>query len=180
MDLSFTPEEVAFREEVRAFVAEKLPGDVARKILEHRRMEKDDVYRWHRALYEKGWVAPGWPEAYGGVAWNSVQRHIFDEETAAAGAPRLSPFGLSMIGPVLIAYGTDEQKQKYLPDILSGEKWWCQGYSEPGSGSDLASLKTRAERKGDVYVVNGQKTWNTHGNWADMIFCLTRTDSSGK
>jgi alkylation response protein AidB-like acyl-CoA dehydrogenase len=180
MDLTFTPEEVAFREEVRAFTAEKLPGDVARKILEHRRIEKDDVFRWHRSLYEKGWVAPGWPEAYGGVAWNSVQRHIFDEETAAAGAPRLSPFGLSMIGPVLIAYGTDEQKQKYLPDILSGEKWWCQGYSEPGSGSDLASLKTRAERKGDVYVVNGQKTWNTHGNWADMIFCLTRTDSSGK
>ena len=180
MDLTFTPQEVAFREEVRAFTADKLPGDVARKILEHRRIEKDDVYRWHRALYEKGWIAPGWPEEYGGVAWNSVQRHIFDEETAAAGAPRLSPFGLSMIGPVLIAFGTDEQKQKYLPEILSGETWWCQGYSEPGSGSDLASLKTRAERKGDKYVVNGQKTWNTHGQWADMIFCLTRTDSSGK
>ena len=180
MDLAFTPEEQAFRDEVRAFVSAKLPGDVARKVLEHKRLEKDDVYRWHRALYEKGWIAPNWPEQYGGVAWNAIQRHIFDEESAALGAPRLSPFGLNMIGPVLIAFASEEQKQKYLPNILSAETWWCQGYSEPGSGSDLASLKTRAERKGNVYVVNGQKTWNTHGHWADMIFCLVRTDSSGK
>lgn len=180
MDLTFTPEELAFRDEVRAFVDEKLPGDVARKVLEHKRLEKDDVFRWHRALYEQGWVAPNWPEAYGGVAWNAIQRHIFDEESAARGAPRLSPFGLSMIGPVLIAYATEEQKQQYLPGILSGETWWCQGYSEPGSGSDLASLKTRAVRNGDIYVVNGQKTWTTHAHWADMIFCLVRTESTGK
>jgi len=180
MDLTFTAEERAFRNEVRAFVDEKLPGDVKRKVLEHKRIEKDDVYRWHRALYEQGWVAPNWPKQYGGCAWNAIQSHIFDEESAALGAPRLSPFGLSMIGPVLIAYASEEQKHKYLPDILSADTWWCQGYSEPGSGSDLASLKTRAERKGDVYVVNGQKTWTTHAHWADMIFCLVRTESTGK
>ena len=161
MDLTFTPDERAFRDEVRAFVDDKLPGDVKRKVLEHKRIEKDDMYRWHRALYEKGWIAPNWPEQYGGVTWNAIQLHIFDEESAALGAPRLSPFGLSMIGPVLIAYATEEQKQQFLPGILSGDTWWCQGYSEPGSGSDLASLKTRAERKGDVFIVNGQKTWTT-------------------
>lgn len=180
MNIGFTEEEVEFREEVRAFLEEKLPGDVKRKVLEHRRLQKDDVHRWHVALYDKGWIAPNWPVEYGGISWNAVQRHIFDEESAAAGAPRLSPFGLNMIGPVLIAFGTAEQKQKYLPHILSGQQWWCQGYSEPGSGSDLASLKTRAERRGKVYVVNGQKTWNTHGQWADMIFCLVRTSSTGK
>jgi len=180
MDLKFTPEELAFRDEVRSFVDKKLPGDVARKVLEHKRLEKDDVYRWHRALYEKGWIAPNWPEAYGGAAWNAIQNHIFDEESAARGAPRLSPFGLSMIGPVLLAFGNEAQKKAWLPGILSGDTWWCQGYSEPGSGSDLASLKTRAERKGDGYVVNGQKTWTTHAHWADMIFCLARTESTGK
>ena len=180
MDLNFTPEENAFREEVRAFIAQKLPGDVKRKVLEHRRLQKNDVCRWHKALYERGWIAPNWPVEHGGAGWNAVQRHIFDEEAAAEGAPRLSPFGLNMIGPVLIAFGTEQQKRRYLPPILSGEQWWCQGYSEPGSGSDLASLKTRAERRGDAYLVNGQKTWNTHGQWADMIFCLVRTSSTGK
>ncbi|HZP92936.1 MAG TPA: acyl-CoA dehydrogenase family protein [Burkholderiales bacterium] len=180
MDLSFTPEENAFREEVRGFVAQELPGDVKRKVLEHRRLQKDDIYRWHKALYERGWVAPNWPVEYGGTGWNAIQRHIFDEEAAAGGAPRLSPFGLNMIGPVLIEFGAEQQKRRYLPSILSGEQWWCQGYSEPGSGSDLASLKTRAERRGDVYLVNGQKTWNTHGQWADMIFCLVRTSSTGR
>ncbi|NIO42066.1 MAG: pimeloyl-CoA dehydrogenase large subunit, partial [Burkholderiales bacterium] len=180
MDLTFTADERAFRDEVRAFVAEKLPGDVSRKVLEHKRIEKDDIYRWHRALFERGWIAPNWPEQYGGVAWSAIQKHIFDEESAALGAPRLSPFGLQMIGPVLIAYASDKQTQKFLPGILSGDTWWCQGYSEPGSGSDLASLKTRAERKGDVYIVNGQKTWTTHAHWADMIFCLVRTESTGK
>src|SRR5579871_4675676 len=154
MDLSFTPEENAFREEVRGFVAQELPGDVKRKVLEHRRLQKDDIYRWHKALYERGWVAPNWPVEYGGTGWNAIQRHIFDEEAAAGGAPRLSPFGLNMIGPVLIEFGAEQQKRRYLPSILSGEQWWCQGYSEPGSGSDLASLKTRAERRGDVYLVN--------------------------
>ena len=180
MNLTFTAEEIAFRDQVRAFVDEKLPGDVARKVLEHKRIEKDDVYRWHRALYEKGWIAPKWPKAHGGAGWNPIQNHIFDVESAARGAPRLSPFGLNMIGPVLLAFANDEQKQAFLPGILSADTWWCQGYSEPGSGSDLASLKTRAERKGDSYIVNGQKTWTTHAHWADMIFCLVRTDSSGK
>ena len=180
MNLTFNAEEIAFRDQVRAFVDEKLPGDVARKVLEHKRIEKDDVYRWHRALYEKGWIAPKWPKAHGGAGWNPIQNHIFDVESAARGAPRLSPFGLNMIGPVLLAFANDEQKQAFLPGILSADTWWCQGYSEPGSGSDLASLKTRAERKGDSYIVNGQKTWTTHAHWADMIFCLVRTDSSGK
>ena len=180
MDLAFNPEETAFRQEVRNFLEEKLPGDVKRKVLEHRRIHKDDVHRWHKALFEKGWIVPGWPVEHGGTGWNAVQRHIFEEECALAGAPRLSPFGLSMIGPVLIAFGSDQQKSRYLPGILSADVWWCQGYSEPGSGSDLASLKTRAERRGDVYIVNGQKTWTTHAHWADMIFCLVRTSSAGK
>ncbi len=180
MDLNFTPEESAFRNEVRTFLERKLPGDVKRKVLEHRRLNKDDIVRWHRILFERGWIAPHWPVEYGGTGWNAVQRHIFDEECALAGAPRLSPFGLTMIGPVLMAFGSPQQREKHLPGILSGDVWWCQGYSEPGAGSDLASLKTRAERRGDSYVVNGQKTWNTHGQWADMIFCLVRTSSTGK
>jgi alkylation response protein AidB-like acyl-CoA dehydrogenase len=180
MNLNFTPEESAFREEVRTFLDLKLPGDVKRKVLEHRRLGKDDIGRWHRTLYEKGWIAPHWPVEHGGTGWNAVQRHIFEEECALAGAPRLSPFGLTMIGPVLMAFGSPAQKARYLPGILSGDVWWCQGYSEPGAGSDLASLKTRAERRGDVYMVNGQKTWNTHGQWADMIFCLVRTSSAGR
>jgi len=180
MDLNFTPEEIAFRNEVRAFLEQKLPGDVKRKVLEHRRLDKEDIARWHRILYEKGWVAPHWPVEYGGTGWNAVQRHIFEEESALAGAPRLSPFGLTMIGPVLMAFGTPEQKAGHLPGILSGDVWWCQGYSEPGAGSDLASLKTRAERRGTIYLVNGQKTWNTQGQWADMIFCLVRTSTGGK
>ena len=180
MNLEFTAEESAFRTEVRAFLAQKVPGDVKRKVLEHRRLDKADVQRVHRALYERGWVAANWPTEYGGTGWNAVQRHIFEEECAAAGAPRLSPFGLNMIGPVLIAFGTQAQQAGYLPGILSGDVWWCQGYSEPGAGSDLASLKTRAERRGDVYVVNGQKTWTTQAHWADMMFCLVRTSSAGK
>ena len=180
MDLNFTPEENAFRSEVKAFVDQKLPGDVRRKVLEHRRLNKDDILRWHKALFAKGWIAPHWPVEHGGTGWNAVQRHIFEEECALAGAPRLSPFGLTMIGPVLVAFGSEQHKAKHLPSILSGEVWWCQGYSEPGAGSDLASLRTRAQRRGGVYIVNGQKTWTTHGHWADMIFCLVRTSSTGK
>jgi alkylation response protein AidB-like acyl-CoA dehydrogenase len=153
---------------------------VKRKVLEHRRLQKEDVQRVHRALFERSWIAPNWPEQYGGTGWNAVQRHIFEEECAVAGAPRLSPFGLNMVGPVLIAFGTQAQKARFLPDILSGDVWWCQGYSEPGAGSDLASLKTRAERRGEDYLVNGQKTWTTQAHWADMMFCLVRTSSTGK
>ena len=180
MDLNYSPEETAFREEVREFLRTRLPGDISRKVLGHHRLGKDDYVRWQKILFEKGWIAAGWPTEHGGTGWSAIERYIFEEESAAAGAPRLTPFGLHMVGPVLIAFGSEAQKQRYLPRILSSEDWWCQGYSEPGSGSDLASLKTRAERRGDAYVVNGQKTWTTHAQYADMMFCLVRTSSTGK
>ena len=180
MDLNYTAEELAFREEVRAFVRERLPPQIARKVIEHKRLTKDDYVIWQKLLYGRGWIAPGWPEEFGGTGWNPVQRHIFEEECAAAGAPRVIAFGVDMVGPVIIAFGHPWQKERYLPRILSSEDWWCQGYSEPGSGSDLASLKTRAERKGDHYVVNGQKTWTTLAQYADMMFCLVRTATEGR
>jgi alkylation response protein AidB-like acyl-CoA dehydrogenase len=180
MDLHYTREEQAFREEVRAFVRERLPRDISAKVLSHRRVVKEDYVRWQKILHEKGWIAAGWPVEHGGTGWSAVQQHIFDEECAAAGAPRLIPFGLNMVAPVIIQFGSEWQKRHYLPRILSSEDWWCQGYSEPGSGSDLASLKTRAVRQGDHYIVNGQKTWTTLAQYADMIFCLVRTDSSVK
>jgi alkylation response protein AidB-like acyl-CoA dehydrogenase len=180
MDLNYTTEEQTFREEVRAFLSERLPHEISRKVLEHKRLGKEDQVRWQKILYEQGWIAPGWPQQYGGCEWNAVQSHIFDEECAEAGAPRIIPFGLNMVGPVIIAFGSDWQKRHYLPRILSSEDWWCQGYSEPGAGSDLASLKTRAERQEDHYIVNGQKTWTTLAQHADMIFCLVRTASTGK
>ena len=180
MDLAYTPEEQAFREDVRAFVRAKLPRDVSEKVLHRRHLDKDDYVRWQRALNERGWLASGWPVDYGGSGWTAIQQHIFDEESALAGAPRIIPFGLVMVAPVIIQFGSRWQKEHYLPRILSSEDWWCQGYSEPGSGSDLASLKCRAVRQGDHYVVNGQKTWTTLAQYADMIFCLVRTDSTVK
>ncbi|WP_158971697.1 acyl-CoA dehydrogenase family protein [Chachezhania sediminis] len=180
MDLNYTPEEQAFREEVRTFLAEKLPKDLADKMKTKSELSKEDYLRWHKILYEQGWIAPNWPKEYGGAEWNAVQRHIFEEECAFANTPRVLPFGLAMLGPVLQAFGNQEQKDYYLPRILSGEDWWCQGYSEPGAGSDLASLKTRAVREGDHYIVNGQKTWTTLGQHADWIFCLVRTDPNVK
>ncbi|SFF56744.1 Acyl-CoA dehydrogenase, middle domain [Fontimonas thermophila] len=180
MDLNFTPEEQSFRAEVRAFIDAHLPADLRAKVLEGRRMTKEDYLRWHRILYRQGWVAPHWPKAFGGAGWNAVQQHIFHEECADAGAPALMPFGLVMVGPVIMAFGTPAQQAYFLPRILSGEHWWCQGYSEPGSGSDLASLKTRAERRGDVYIVNGQKTWTTLAQYADWMFCLVRTDPQAR
>ncbi len=180
MDLQYTPEEQAFRAEVRVFVRASLPPDISAKVLNHRRVVKDDYVRWQKILHAQGWIAPNWPVEYGGTGWTAVQQHIFDEECAAAGAPRLIPFGLSMVAPVIMQFGSAWQKSHYLPRILSSEDWWCQGYSEPGSGSDLASLKMRAVRQGDHYVANGQKTWTTLGQYADMIFCLVRTDSSVK
>jgi len=177
MEVSYSDEELSFASEVREFVGRGLAKDVARKVLEHKRLGKEDVSQWHKSLFQQGWVAPSWPKKFGGCEWSPVYQHIFDVESSALGAPRLSPFGLSMIGPVLMAFGTEEQQERYLPKILSGEEWWCQGYSEPGSGSDLASLVTRAERMGDKYVINGQKTWTTHAQWADKIFCLVRTSS---
>lgn len=180
MDLNYSPQELQFRDEVRAFVRSNLPPEISRKVLEHRRLTKDDHVRWQRILSAQGWMAPNWPKEYGGAAWNAVQQHIFDDECAEAGAPRIIPFGVNMVAPVIIAFGSPAQKQRYLPRILSNEDWWCQGYSEPGAGSDLASLKTKAERQGDRYIVNGQKTWTTLAQHADMIFCLVRTSSTGK
>ncbi len=180
MDLNYTPAELAFRDEVRAFVRDNLPPQISRKVIEHKRLAKDDYVTWQKALHAQGWIAPGWPVEFGGTGWNPVQRHIFEEECAAAGAPRVIAFGVDMVGPVIIAFGHPWQKERYLPRIRSSEDWWCQGYSEPGSGSDLASLKTRAERKGDHYIVNGQKTWTTLAQYADMMFCLVRTSSEGK
>jgi alkylation response protein AidB-like acyl-CoA dehydrogenase len=180
MDLAFSPEELAFRDEVREFVATHLPADIRRKVQAGDHLVKDDYARWHRILHEKGWVAPGWPKEYGGTGWTPVQRHIFQEETSYGWAPRLMPFGLAMVAPVIIEFGNDAQRARYLPKIHSGEEFWCQGYSEPGAGSDLASLATRAERAGDKYVINGTKTWITAAQWADWIFVLARTDPNAK
>jgi alkylation response protein AidB-like acyl-CoA dehydrogenase len=176
MDLNFTPAELAFRDEVRTFMREQLPSDIATRVKSGLAIKAEDYTRWQKILLKKGWGAPGWPTQFGGPGWGPVEMHIFDEEGAAAGAPRTIPFGLKMVAPVIMAFGSPAQQQKYLPRIISGEDWWCQGYSEPGAGSDLASLKTRAERQGDFYVVNGQKTWNTLGQFANWIFCLVRTD----
>jgi alkylation response protein AidB-like acyl-CoA dehydrogenase len=180
MNLTWTPQERRFREEVRAFAAAKLPDDIRGKVLRHQRLERDDYVRWHNILADQGWGAPNWPVEHGGTGWNALQRLIFEVECFKAGAPRLLPFGLSMIGPVLMKYGSAEQQARLLPRMLRVQDWWCQGYSEPGSGSDLASLKTRAERDGDEYVVNGQKTWTTLAQYADWMFCLARTDPDAR
>jgi len=177
MDFEFTPEEKRFREDVRAFVKGHLPKDVSEKVIQGKRLEKEDYLRWHRALHKQGWVGHTWPKEYGGTGWNAVQQYIFEEECADAGAPQTMPFGLRMVAPVIMKFGSQAQKDYFLPRILSGEDWWCQGYSEPGSGSDLASLKAKAEKKGDIYIVNGQKTWTTLAQHADWIFCLVRTAS---
>lgn len=180
MDLQDTPDEQAFRQEVRHFVQQRLPADIRAKVLGFLRVERDDYVRWQRILAQRGWGAPGWPTRFGGCGWNAVQRNIFDEECFTGGAPRQMPFGLSMIAPVLQKFGTPEQQARFLPRIISMDDWWCQGYSEPGAGSDLASLKTRAERDGDHYVVNGQKIWTSFAQWANWIFALVRTDPAAK
>ncbi len=180
MDLNFTPEEEAFRAEVQAFLKDKLPARIANKVKAGQRLTKADQDEWHAILNERGWLANHWPEEYGGPGWGAVEKFIFDTECALAGGPRIVPFGVNMLGPVLIKYGNEQQKKYWLPRILSGEDWWCQGYSEPGAGSDLASVKTTAVRQGDHYIVNGQKTWTTQGQHANMIFCLVRTDREAK
>ena len=180
MDLNFTAEEQAFRDEVRAFLRGHVPEATRNKILAGLSATPDDIRTWQRALHKKGWGAPGWPKAFGGTGWNPIQRFIFDEECAAYGAPQQLAFGVKMVAPVIMAFGTPEQQQRHLPGIISGEVWWCQGYSEPGAGSDLASLKTRAVRDGDHYLINGQKTWTTLGQHADWMFCLVRTDPEAK
>jgi alkylation response protein AidB-like acyl-CoA dehydrogenase len=168
---------LAFRDSVRAFLDQNLPPELQQKVRKHLRMDKDDYVRWHRILARQGWVAPGWPVEFGGPGWSPVQRHIWEEECARAGTPQILPFGVNMVAPVIMAFGSQAQKDHFLPRILSCEDWWCQGYSEPGAGSDLAALKTTAVRDGEHYIVNGQKTWTTLAQHADMIFCLVRTDS---
>jgi alkylation response protein AidB-like acyl-CoA dehydrogenase len=180
MNLHFTDEELAFRAEIRAWVREHLPADISHKVHQALRLDKDDIQRWARILGRRGWLGWNWPAQFGGPGWNAIQRHLFEEECAMAGAPRVVPFGPVMVAPVIMAFGSVEQQQRFLPGIASGEVWWSQGYSEPGAGSDLASLKTRADRRGDVYIVNGQKTWTTLGQHGDWIFCLVRTSHEGK
>jgi alkylation response protein AidB-like acyl-CoA dehydrogenase len=180
MDLSFTAEEHAFRAEVRAFLRDYLPDDLRQKMIERRHLGKDDIVRWQRILNARGWATPAWPVAYGGQNWTPSQRYIFQEEMALGRAPEPSPFNVNMIGPVICKFGTDAQKKRFLPRIANIDDWWCQGFSEPGAGSDLASLKTRAVRDGDDYVVTGQKIWTTQAQHADWMFALVRTDLTAK
>ena len=189
MNIDHSSEAETFRDEIRAFLQDGVPPNVKEK-LELRQLSgsepsysnltKDEYLDWHRALYKKGWVAPHWPINHGGLGWTPLQRHVYEEELGLAGVPRILPFGPTMVGPVIMEFGSDQQKEHFLPRILSGEDMWCQGYSEPSSGSDLASLKTRAVRDGNDYIVNGSKIWTTSAHWADMIFCLVRTDTDVK
>jgi alkylation response protein AidB-like acyl-CoA dehydrogenase len=180
MDLAFTPEEEQFRVDIRTWVRANLPERISYKVHNALRLSRDDMQDWAKILGKKGWLGYGWAKEFGGPGWNAVQKHLFEEECALAGAPRIVPFGPVMVAPVIMAFGSPEQQQRHLPGIASGEVWWSQGYSEPGSGSDLASLKCRAERQGDHYVVNGQKTWTTLGQYGEWIFCLVRTSTEGK
>jgi len=180
MDLSESPRASTFRRTVREFLAAELPADIREEVRAFRHLKKAHYVRWQRILAARGWGAPGWPREHGGTGWSALERAIFDEECYEAGAPRQLPFGLAMIGPVLMKYGTPAQQARFLPRIVTLEDWWCQGYSEPAAGSDLAALRTAAERRGDEYVVNGQKTWTTLAQYADWMFCLVRTAAAGK
>jgi alkylation response protein AidB-like acyl-CoA dehydrogenase len=180
MDLNYSAEELAFRDEVRAWLRANLPADLREKGERYAHLSKDELLRWHKILAKQGWVAPAWPKEWGGTGWNVVLRYIFEEELGFAGSPPLIPFGLTMCAPVLLRFGTEAQKQRFLPRIYHGEDFWCQGYSEPGSGSDLASLKTKAVRSNGHYLVNGQKIWTTLGHYADWIFCLVRSDPTSQ
>jgi pimeloyl-CoA dehydrogenase large subunit len=180
MDLRFTPEETAFRAEVHGFIGAALPGPIRRKLVEGRRLAKEDIVTWQRILNAKGWAVPHWPVEWGGTGWTPVQQYIFLQELQEAPAPEPLVFGTSMVGPVIATFGSEEQKRRFLPRIANLDDWWCQGFSEPGAGSDLASLKSTARRDGDHYIVNGQKTWTTLAQYADWIFCLVRTDPTAK
>ena len=184
MDLSYSAEERAFRDEVRGWLEANLPGDIRDKVVGYQGLGKDDYLRWHRILAAQGWSVPHWPVEWGGTGWDITQRYIYDEQFGLAGAPMLPPFGPSMCASVLLRFGTPEQQRRFLPGIRSGEVFWVQGYSEPGAGSDLAALKTRAVREstpsGDVYRVTGQKIWTTLGHYGDWIFCLVRTDATAE
>src|SRR5829696_3472721 len=180
MDLSFSKEEVAFRDEVREFFKTHVPPSTRQKLVEGRHLSKQEMVAWWRILNKKGWGVSHWPKEYGGTGWSSVQHYIFNEELQMHPAPAPLAFGVSMVGPVIYTFGNETQKKQYLPRIANVDDWWCQGFSEPGSGSDLASLKTKAERKGDKYIINGQKTWTTLAQYGDWIFCLVRTSTEGK
>ena len=180
MDLRFTPEENQFREEVREFFRTALPDDIRRKTESGQRLSKDDTVRWQRILNAKGWAVPSWSVEWGGTDWGPVKTYIFKEELQFAPAPDPLSFNVSMVGPVLIAFGSDAQKKRFLPAVANLDIWFCQGFSEPGAGSDLASLRTSAKREGDTYVVNGQKIWTSRAQHADWMFCLVRTDPEAK
>ncbi len=184
MDLAFTPEEQQFRLDIRSWVQSNLPKELSHKVFNSLDLTRDDMQNWAKILGKKGWLGHGWPKEFGGPGWNAVQKHLFEEECALAGAPRVVPFGPVMVAPVIMAFGNAKQQEQHLPGIASGEVWWSQGYSEPGSGSDLASVKCKAERisgvGGDKFIVNGQKTWTTLGQYGEWIFCLVRTSNEGK
>ncbi len=177
MNIDLTEKDIAFRNEVRSFLTTEYPDDIRRKRNESVSLTRDDMIRWQKLLYKKGWFAVDWPVEYGGTGWSPVQKYLFARELASINAPYIVSFGVKMVAPIIYTYGNEEQKQRFLPDILSSDAWWCQGYSEPGSGSDLASLRTSAVRDNDHYVVNGTKTWTTLGQHADWIFCLVRTST---
>jgi alkylation response protein AidB-like acyl-CoA dehydrogenase len=179
MDTQFSAEDLAFRDEVRQFFQESCTPELRARLADKNRNAEAQI-EWQKCLYERGWAAPGWPVEHGGTGWTVTQKFIFETERCSADVPDVIPFGLKMVGPVLYTFGSEEQKAKFLPRILRSDDWWCQGYSEPGAGSDLAALKTRAELDGDEYVVNGAKIWTSGAQFADWIFCLVRTDSSGK
>ena len=180
MDLNFTKEENAFRDEVRDFFRKNVPADTKKKLIEGRKLEKADIVNWQRILNKKGWAVPNWPKEYGGTGWTAGQKYIFLEELQRAPAPDPLPFGVSMVGPVIAAFGNEQQKKHFLPRIANIDDWWCQGFSEPGAGSDLAGLSTKAVREGDHWIINGQKTWTTLAQYADWIFVLARTDFKAK
>ncbi|MBK7655695.1 MAG: acyl-CoA dehydrogenase family protein [Betaproteobacteria bacterium] len=180
MDLSYSAEELAFRDEVRDWLNTNLPTDIRDKVVNYQHLSKDDFMRWHKILAAKGWSVPHWPVEWGGTGWDITQRYIYEEVFGLAGAPNLPPFGPAMCASVLHRFGTPAQKERFLPRIRDGIDFWVQGYSEPGAGSDLAAVKTRAERQGDHYIVNGQKIWTTLGHYGDWIFCLVRTDSQAE
>ncbi len=180
MQLEFSAEEESFRLEVRSFIANNYPADIRARAEAGTALTKQDYVTWQQILHRQGWIAPRWPVEYGGTGWSPTQCYIFEEELTAASTPRVMPFGLTMLGPVLMAFGNDQQKQQHLPSILDSSVWWCQGYSEPDAGSDLANLKTQAVLEGDYYRVNGSKIWTTYAHYADKMFCLVRTGNDGR
>jgi pimeloyl-CoA dehydrogenase large subunit len=180
MDLNFTPEELAFRAEARRFFRTEVSETIRRKVDAGQKLGKDDIVTAQRILNARGWAVPNWPVEWGGKDWSPVQFYLWQDEMQQACVPPPLPFNASMVGPVIAQFGSEEQKRRFLPATANIDIWWCQGFSEPGAGSDLAALRTRAERRGDRYIVNGQKTWTTLGQYADWIFCLLRTDPAAK